>query len=86
MASEFPAEFSQLNRFTNVVIAPKDIFVNTEQFIEIYKYPMNRRKADFFKNKAALQKQISLINKDTSLQLERLKNDSLDIKSIFTNF
>jgi hypothetical protein len=85
LESEYPAEFSKINRFTNIVTFLKEIFVDTEQFIEIYKYSNNRRKAEFLPDKAEIQKKISLINKDTSLQLERLKNQDVAAKDVFDN-
>nr|MCU0325677.1 hypothetical protein [Spirosomataceae bacterium] len=83
--SEYPVEFSTLNRFTNIVTFLKEIFVDAEQFIEKYKNSNNRRKSEFLSEKAELQKKISLINKDTSLQLERLKNESIVVKNVFKN-
>lgn len=83
--TEYPAEFSKLNRFTNIVTFLKEIFVDTEQFIEKYKYSNNRRKAEFLSDKAELQKKISLINKNTSLQLESLKNENIIVKNVFNN-
>lgn len=85
---EYPAEFSQIRRFEKVVDFLKNIYLDTEQFIEVYNNPMNRRKMEFFDNKASLQRKISEANKDTSLQLESLKKEptSVEIRKVFENF
>ncbi len=85
---EFPAEFSQVRRFEKIVDNLKHIYLDSEQFIEVYKNQMNRRRPEFFVDKAALQRKISETNKDSSLQLENLKKETteVEIKKVFENF
>ena len=83
--AEFPAEFTQITRFTNIVDKLKTIFVDTEEFIEKYKTETNRRNVVFFNEKAELQTKISMIDKNLSLQLMPLKPGPIDPKRVFEN-
>ena len=66
---EYPEEFMKIRRFEKIVDALRDIYVETEQFVGRYHQTVNRRNTVFLSEKEVLQKNISEILRDSSLEL-----------------
>ena len=83
---EYPAEFAKIQRFANIVAHLRNIYVDTELFINRYTQTESRRNEVFLTEKEALQKNISSVLKDNSLGLQPLNLTMTDetVKPYFT--
>jgi hypothetical protein len=72
---EYPAEFAKIQRFSKIVEYLKTLYADTEQFLSRYKTIESRQTPNFVNDKEVIQKSISLILKDNSLELLPLKTN-----------
>lgn len=69
---EYPAEFAKIQRFSNIVGHLKNIYVETELFVNRYAQVESRRTDTFMSEKETIQKNISSVLRDNSLILNPL--------------
>lgn len=83
---EYPAEFAKIQRFSSIVAHLRNIYVDTELFVNRYSQIENRRNEVFSTEKETLQKNISRVLKDNSLGLQPLNMTITDevVKHYFT--
>jgi hypothetical protein len=88
MEADFPEDFKKITRFSNILNNLKNVYVDTEHFINDFNSKSNRRKPDFLQARSDFQTSISLIQKDYSLQLENLKKavSEQEIEQVFKTF